>query len=121
MKGKALVVVFALALAGTAAFATPTTATNSTKSNTNSAETATQADLHHETGKVSSITSSDLVLNHSRKGKEEKTSFVLDSGTKQEGKIVQGDRVTVYYRDQNGKRIATEVKAVSSKTQTTKS
>jgi hypothetical protein len=122
MKGKGLVVVFALILAGTVAFAARTTTTNNTKSNTsNSAETTAQSAVHHETGKVSSMTSSDLVVNHKRMGKEEKTNFVLNSGTKQEGKIEQGDRVTVYYHDQNGKKIATEIKVVGSKTQTTKS
>jgi hypothetical protein len=121
MKEKAMVVVFALMLAGSVAFAAGTGTTNDAKSNTSNTEATTQSAVHHETGKVSSMSSSDLVLNRKRMGKEEKTNFVLDSGTKQEGKIEQGDRVTVYYHDQNGKKIATEVKVVSSKTQTTKS
>jgi hypothetical protein len=122
MKEKAPLVVFALMLAGTVAFAAPTTTTNNTNPNTSdSAETTTQSAVHHETGKVSSMTSSDLVVNHRRMGKEEKTNFVLNSGTKQEGKIEQGDRVTVYYHDQHGKKIATEIKVLGSKTQTTKS
>jgi hypothetical protein len=122
MKEKALVVVFALMLVGGVAFAAPTTTTNNTNPNTsNNAETTTQRAVHHETGKVSSMTSSDLVVNHRRMGKEEKTNFVLNSGTKQEGKIEQGDRVTVYYHDQNGKKIAVEIKVLGSKTQATKS
>jgi len=121
MKGKTLVVLFAAMLAGSVALAARTSAANTTKSNAATTEATTQSATHHQTGKVSSMTSSNLVLNHEHFGKAEKTDFVLNSATKQEGKIGNGDRVTVYYHDQNGKKIATEVKAVGSKSQTTKS
>lgn len=121
MKGKALVVALAFLLAGGLTFAARTGATSTTKSNAATTQATTQSATHHETGKVSSMTSSDLVLRHEHLGKAKKISFVLNSATKQEGKIEQGDRVTVYYRDENGKKVATEVKTVPSKSQTRKS
>jgi predicted RNA-binding protein (virulence factor B family) len=62
-------------------------------------------------GTISSLTSSELVLSRSVKGKQEETTFKLESTTKKEGAIDKGAHVAVYYKDQNHERIATEVKA----------
>ena len=78
-------------------------------------ESSTATKTHSESGTVSSLTSNELVLDHTWKGKKEKTNFTLDSSTKKEGNIAQGDRVTVYYRLESGKRVATELKASATK------
>lgn len=67
--------------------------------------------VHEEMGTVSSMTSSELVLSHMVKGKQEETTFKLDSSTKKEGTIDKGAHVAVYYKDQDHERVATEVKA----------
>jgi hypothetical protein len=97
---------FMLVGGGTALAAQASSHNNATKS-TNMAE----ATVHEEMGIVSSMTSSELVLSRTVKGKQEQTTFKLDSSTKTEGKIDQGTHVAVYYKDQNHERNATEVKA----------
>ena len=97
---------FMLVGGGTALAAQTSSQNNATKS-TNMA----QATVHEEMGTVSSMTSSELVLSHTVKGKQEETTFKLDSSTKKEGTIDKGAHVAVYYKDQNHERIATEIKA----------
>lgn len=121
MKEKAMAVVFALTLAGSAVFAARNGTTSTAKSNAVATEASTQSTTHQETGKVSSMTSSHLVLSREHLGKAEKSDFILNPVTKREGKIGNGDRVIVYYHNENGKKIATEVKAVGQKSQTTRS
>jgi translation elongation factor P/translation initiation factor 5A len=92
-------------------------------SGTSSSKPATQpvtqekekAVVHHETGTVSSVTGTELVLAHKWRGKEEKAKFTLDSSTKKEGSIAQGGHVTVYYHFEDGQRVATELKASQTK------
>jgi len=91
---------------GAALAATTSSQTNSTKSSNTA-----KATVHEKTGIVSSLTSSELVLSHSVRGKQEETTFKLDSSTKKEGTIDKGTHVAVYYKDQNHERIATEIKA----------
>ena len=74
--------------------------------------------IHHEMGTIAALSANELTLDHTWKGKEEKTNFTLDPGTKKEGNIAQGDHVTVYYHFEKGQRIATELKASMSKHQT---
>ena len=93
--------------AGGAALAAQTT---TTKTSTNA-----HLALHKEMGTVSSLTNSDMVLTHTVKGKQEKTTFKLDSNTKKEGTIDKGTHVVVYFKDQNHERTATEVKAEPTK------
>jgi hypothetical protein len=94
---------------------TPTTTPSTTKSDT---KTETKAVLHHEMGTIEAVTDSNLILEHSYKGKEEKTTFVLDSGTKKEGDVAKGDRATVYYHLAKKDRVATEVKVMTPKSKT---
>jgi hypothetical protein len=84
--------------------------TSSPSSSTKSSDTA-KATVHEEMGTVGSLTGSQLVLEHMVKGKQEETTFKLDSSTKKEGAIDKGARVAVYFKDQNHERIATEIKA----------
>jgi hypothetical protein len=76
-----------------------------------------------ERGLVASMAANELALDQTWKGKEEKTKFTLNSETKKEGNIAKGDRVVVYYRFENGERIATELRAIqnNSKMETKKS
>jgi hypothetical protein len=114
--------IFALAVtlivaAGVVAIASQTSGTNSGKQTSQSAtHTRTKATVHHERGTVSSVAANELVLDHTWKGKEEKTKFKMDSDTKKEGSVDKGDHVMVYYRFEKGQRIATELKALGPKT-----
>ncbi len=116
--------IFALAIvltvtAGLATVSGQTSGTNSAKQVPQSdTHTTDKMTLHHETGKVYSLAADELILDHTWKGKEEKTTFTLDSNTKKEGNVEKGDRVMVYYRYQKGHRIATELKAMAARTKT---
>jgi hypothetical protein len=92
---------------GTAAFAAEVSSQNSSTKSSNTEK----ATIHEEMGTVSSLTTSQLVLSHSVKGKQEETTFKLDSSTKKEGMIDKGAQVAIYYKDQNHEHVATEVKA----------
>ncbi|MGB2640211.1 MAG: hypothetical protein WAN32_14780, partial [Candidatus Acidiferrum sp.] len=72
--------------------------------------------VYHRMGTISSVSDSDLVLEHKWKGKEESTKFVLNSDTKKEGDLDKGKMATVYYHMDNKQRIATEVKVMEPKT-----
>jgi len=119
---KTLVLTFALLLIGGTAFAAGTAGTNEAKQATQSASQQTpKPTIHHRIGTVASVTGSELVLEHTYKGKEEKTKFVLNTDTKKEGNIEQGSHATVYYHFENKERVATEVKLVEPKTEAKKS
>jgi hypothetical protein len=109
----ALVLTAGVALAIQAKTTSPTT----TKA---SVHTASTSAVHHQMGTVASVTSNELVLDHTWKGKQEKTKFTLDSTTKKEGAVKQGDHVVVYYHLEKGQRIATELKASTNKPETKK-
>jgi hypothetical protein len=87
-----------------------------------SAQTTTQAKTkpasYHRMGTISSVTDSDLVLEHKWKGKEENTKFVLNSDTKKVGTVDKGEMATVYYHMDNKQRIATEIKVTPAKSTT---
>lgn len=92
-----------------------------TKTTKPSLTTASTSAVHHEMGTVGSVTSNELVLDHTWKGKQEKTKFTLDSATKKEGNVKQGDHVVVYYHLEKGQRIATELKSSTNDAATKKS
>src|ERR1700751_5470211 len=117
---KMLTLAAALVLTAGVALATQTK-TTSPKTTNASVDTASTSAVHHEMGTVASVTSNELVLDHTWKGKQEKTKFTLDSATKKEGNVKQGDHVVVYYHLEKGQRIATELKARTSKPETKKS
>jgi hypothetical protein len=108
----------ALVLTAGVALATQSKTTNPQTTKASVTPTSTSA-VHHEMGTVASVTSNELVLDHTWKGKQEKTNFTLDSATKKEGNVKQGDQVVVYYHIEKGQRIATELKA-STKPETKK-
>jgi len=119
-KGKIFMLAAVLMLtAGLVAVASQTSGTSGTKTTSESStHAATKTTLHHETGKVDSLAADQLILDHTWKGKERKTTFTLDSSTKKEGDVEKGDRVMVYYHFQNGHRVATELKAMAAKAKT---
>jgi hypothetical protein len=109
----------ALLLCGEGAtLAARATSPKSATSKTTTKEKAKPA-VYHRMGTISSVTDSDLVLEHKWKGKEENTKFVLNSDTKKEGTLDKGVMATVYYHMDNKQRIATEVKVTPAKTKTT--
>jgi len=71
--------------------------------------------VYHRMGTISSVSDSDLVLEHKWKGKEESTKFVLNTDTKKEGTLNKGEMATVYYHMDKKQRIATEVKVTQPK------
>ncbi|HUL14707.1 MAG TPA: hypothetical protein VLV88_01825 [Terriglobales bacterium] len=98
--------------------AASTTAPAKAKSTSTSKSTAAaKTTVHHIMGTVSSVTDSDLVVEHEWKGKKEETKFALDSNTKKDGDITKGCHVTVTYELQNHQRTATEVKVGAMKSE----
>lgn len=93
-----------------------------TTSPTQAKKTATQEKAkpvtYHRMGTISSVTASDLVLEHKHKGKEETTKFVLNSDTKKEGNVDKGEMATIYYHMDNKERVATEIKVAPAKSKT---
>lgn len=67
------------------------------------------------TGTVTSFTKTSLVLSQGTKRMKKETTFVLDPGTRQEGKLAVGAKATVEYRVENNKSIATSVKVQEAK------
>jgi hypothetical protein len=100
-----------------AAIAARTTSPKSADDKTTTQEKAKPA-IYHRMGTITSVNGSDLVLEHKWKGKEENTTFVLNSGTKKEGNLNKGEMATVYYHMGKKERIATEVKVTQPKTKT---
>jgi hypothetical protein len=90
MRTKLLSIVAALTLSTGIAMASAPATSSPKTSSTNS----TKATTHRLTGTVTSVTASDLVVAHKYHGKEESSTFVLNSTTKTEGKLMKGDRAT---------------------------
>lgn len=86
-----------------------------TKPDAKKSTSTTKMSVHHMMGTVSSVSDSELVLEHQWKGKKEETKFALDSSTKKEGDITKGCHATVTYEMQNKERKATEVKVSAMK------
>jgi hypothetical protein len=109
---RSVVVAAAVLLIGGVTLAAPAAKkqTSATSTSTNTMKMS----VHHELGVVDSITSSDLTLSHTYKGKTENVTFKLDPSTKQVGTIDKGAHVEVYYKNENGEHVATEVKATKS-------
>jgi hypothetical protein len=70
---------------------------------------------HHQWGVVDSMTDTDLTLTHTYKGKTESVTFKVDANTKKVGDVNQGSHVEVYYKNENGEHVATEIKARKTK------
>jgi hypothetical protein len=64
---------------------------------------------HQTSGVVKSFSADSLVVAHKVSGKEQDISFVLNADTKKEGDLKDGAKVTVHYKMEGGKNIATIV------------
>jgi hypothetical protein len=113
-KGRIVALVVVLVMTAGIGIAGRTSGTSSAKQMPQSAtHTGAKLTVQHDVGTVSSVTVSELTLDHTWKGREEKTKFTLDSDTKKEGRIEQGEHVIVYYHLEKGQRVATDLKAFS--------
>lgn len=111
--GKLLTLAAALLLcAGVGMAARTQTTTNSSKTNTT---TSAKMTTHHLKGTISSVTGSDLIVTHKYKGKDENSTFMLNSTTKKEGNLNKGALAVVYYEVKDNQKIATEVKVNQTK------
>ncbi|HKV25190.1 MAG TPA: hypothetical protein VJN93_11420 [Candidatus Acidoferrum sp.] len=99
-----------------AALVAHATPTKSATTKTTTATAKAKATVYHRTGTIESITDTDLVLGRKWKGKEENTTFVLNTDTKKEGSLDKGEMATVYYHMDKKERVATEVKISQAKT-----
>lgn len=110
---RAFITASALLLMGGVALAAPTARKQA--ADTSSSATM-KSSTHHEFGVVNSMTDTDLTLTHTYKGKTENVTFKLDPDTKKLGNVDQGSHVEVYYKNENGEHVATEIEARKTKT-----
>lgn len=115
MKVARLVVPLAVLILGFALTSAAQATTPSKSTTTKKTTAATKPALHRMSGMVTSVSDSDLVLEHEWKGKKEETKFALDSNTKKEGDITKGCHATVTYAMKNKEREATDVKVSAMK------
>jgi hypothetical protein len=74
------------------------------------------ARVHETKGTVKSVSDTNLTVRHRYMGKERTTKFKITTGTKREGMVNKGSQVEVFYRtNQNGKPVATLVRAQNQK------
>jgi hypothetical protein len=74
-----------------------------------------KAATHQATGTIKSVTADSLVVTHKVGAKEQDTTFVLNADTKKEGDVKAGAKVTVHYKVEGGKDIATIVAVAPAK------
>jgi hypothetical protein len=70
---------------------------------------------HQATGEILSVNSTQLLLLHARGRAKQKMAFTLTPQTRKSGEIVRGNRVTVYYREANGRRTAFRIRLARSR------
>ncbi len=106
MKRVATLVTGLILVLALGAFAQGTSKATQTKSTMTPSATVMTA-----SGTITKVDANQLVLTRKVRGKEKVTDFVLNDQTKKEGELKAGERATVRYRIENGKDIATMVKA----------
>ena len=62
-------------------------------------------------GKVQTVTSNELTLSSKSKGQSGQETFVINPQTKTEGSLSTGESVTVRYKNENGQKNATMIRA----------
>jgi len=72
---------------------------------------AAKAAAHQASGTIKSMDAVSMVVTHKVGAKEQDTTFVLSADTKKEGDLKAGAKVTVHYKVEAGKNIATIVAA----------
>jgi hypothetical protein len=103
----------------TLALCVTVSASQNTKAKTNSsaapqAKTAHPA-THFTQGTIASIDSNQLVVNRKGRGKQQQSTFTLNSDTQRTGNLAVGSRVSVQYREDNQQKTATSVREVGQK------
>lgn len=68
---------------------------------------------HQATGTVESHTPTQIVMLHAVGKNKTQWDFVLTSATQIPPGVAKGVRVTIYYHDDNGKRIADRIKVIA--------
>ncbi|MGD0841692.1 MAG: hypothetical protein ABSA32_11075 [Candidatus Acidiferrales bacterium] len=68
---------------------------------------------HQATGTVQSHTATEIVMLHNVGKNQTHWDFVLTHATQIPAGVNKGVRVTIYYHDDNGKRIADRIKVVA--------
>ena len=90
-----------------------------TKANSNppadSQAKTSQPATHFTQGTIASIDANRMVIARKVRGKEEQTSFTLDSQTERNGNLAAGTRVSVQYREENGQKFAAAVRELAAK------
>ena len=74
-----------------------------------------QPATHFTQGTIASIDANRMVIARKVRGKEEQTSFTLDSQTERNGNLAAGTRVSVQYREENGQKVAAAVRELTAK------
>lgn len=72
---------------------------------------AAGAKTHQATGEVLSVTATEFVILHARGRARQRMAFTLSDETSGRGELAKGKRVTVFYREVNGRRIAVRIRA----------
>lgn len=105
---KALLIVSALAITVSVAFASPAVQKQESKANAKQSQKAPAAKpaTHTVQGTIVSITPDSVTIREAD-GKE--MTLALDSQTQRSGNLVVGSRLTAHYRDEGGKHAATSV------------
>lgn len=89
---------------GTTTQSTTTPSTTTTKSGKKANVSSNR--IHKETGMVDTVSSSELAITTKSGTKD---TFMLESSTKNASSAKTGDRVTVWYRESNGQKMATRI------------
>ncbi len=66
---------------------------------------------HQATGVITSVEPNKVVLSHKVKGKEEQTTYIMNTQTKREGDLKSGEKAIVHYRVENKENVVTSIKA----------
>ena len=73
----------------------------------------TQPATHFTQGTITSINANEVVITKKVRGKAEQAKFTLNSQTQRNGNLAAGTRVSVQYREQNGRNIAAAVRELT--------
>ena len=108
---KALVMLLALGITGSAAFASPARQKEESQAPAKESQKAPPAKpaakTHALQGSIASITSDSVTI---RKADGTEITLVLEKETQRAGNLTAGTNVTTRYRDQDGKHIASSIK-----------
>ncbi len=80
-----------------------------------SAQATEKAKGHRATGKVVAASDTNLVISKAVGKKKSEWTFARTADTKVQGNLVKDAKVTVYYNEENGKKIASRVKVLEPK------